>query len=321
MGPKIPHLKRLYEILLISSLVLELQCAALEDIFNLSKQPRSDRDEEYYDNRYASEPSEQKVISRPIKPEDLPEARDRDNANLGKRCVRCDYNRDYYYRDYRYPSDYRSRYDDRYDDRNDDRYYRDRDYRDRDYRDRDQYDDRSRDRYSEEYDRRYYDSRRYNDYDRRYEDRDRYDRVRYDRRPEYYDTYERDRYDKDDRNRYYDRNNRGGYRPYDETTRGTSGFDSTGKGYYFAVGRPEYSTGYAANWNNYDDRNSSRDRWREQGFSSSAYRPRDAYDPGYRGTSYLYGRPSSTTTTQSPGSLGGNTVTDNPESQSNTSSG
>ncbi|KAF5300155.1 hypothetical protein FQR65_LT09246 [Abscondita terminalis] len=267
MGSKIPYSRKLYGSLLLLSIALELQCASLEDIFNLNQQPRSEREIPYYDNRYVSESSEQKVISRPIKPEDAPEARDRDNANIGKRCIRCDYNRDYYYRDYRTPYDYRSRYDDRYDDRGDDRYYRD--YRDRyDDRGRDRYDDRSRDRYYDDYDRRYYDnSRKYVDYnDRRYDDRDRYDRDRYDRRPEYYDTYDRDRYDRDDRYRYYDtKYNRGGYRPWDETTKGTSGFDSSGRGYYFAVGRPEYSTGYATNWNNYDDRNSSRDRWREQG--------------------------------------------------------
>uniref|UniRef100_A0A1Y1KJ57 Uncharacterized protein n=1 Tax=Photinus pyralis TaxID=7054 RepID=A0A1Y1KJ57_PHOPY len=297
-------------------IILESQSARLEDIFNLNQQPREEREAQYYPNRYGSDSSVQKVSSLTIKPEDNAEARERENANIGKRCIRCDYyNRDYY----RYPYEYRGRYDDKYDryDRYDDRYYRD------------GYDDRGRDRYYDDYDKRYYDVRRYND-DRRYDTRDRYDRDRYDRRPDYYDYYypdrgnDRDRYDKDDRYRYrnddrYYVKSDSGYRPWDETTRGTSGFDNSGRGYYFAVGRPEYSTGYASGWNTYDDRNNSRDRWRDQGFSSGSHRPRDPYDTGYRGTSYLYGRPSSTTTTESPGGGGG--PTDNPDSQSNTSSG
>lgn len=49
-------------------------------------------------------------------------------------------------------------------------------------------------------------------------------------------------------------------------------------------------------------------------YGSSGYRPRDPYDTGYRGTSYLYGRPSSSTTTGRPTSVSDsdNSVTDNP---------
>lgn len=245
-------------------LISESQCASVKEILNLNTPEinRTPRETQYYGTRYSSASTGQTVSSRPIKPEDAPEARERDGTNVEKRCIRCDY----YNRDYRYPSDYRGRYDERYDDRN--------------YKDR--YDDRYRDRYYEDNDRRYYDNdrryydtdRRYYEYDRRYDDRDRYDRDRYDRKPDYYDRY--DRYDRDrydDRNKYYyDRYDYRGYRPWDETTRGSSGFDSSGRGYYFAAGRPEYSTygsGYASNWN-YGGRGgggySDRDRgWREQG--------------------------------------------------------
>lgn len=111
---------------------------------------------------------------------------------------------------------------------------------------------------------------RYRDYDR-FDGYDRYDRSRYyerdrhhERRPDDYDDYpERDRY----YDRYSDRgvgyDNRGydyrpsdrggGYRPWDQTTRGSSGWDSQGRGYYFAAGRPStdegpYGGSYASGW-------------------------------------------------------------------------
>lgn len=49
--------------------------------------------------------------------------------------------------------------------------------------------------------------------------------------------------------------------------------------------------------------------------SGTSYRPRDPYEVGYRGTSYLYGRPSSSTTTGRPTSVSDsdNSVTDSPQ--------
>lgn len=58
-------------------------------------------------------------------------------------------------------------------------------------------------------------------------------------------------------NKGYDYNyvsDRGGFRPWDQTTRGSSGWDSSGRGYYFATGKPEYGggggggNGYASGW-------------------------------------------------------------------------
>lgn len=260
-------------VLLLLLAIVETNSATIKDILKLNSPDsgRVQRDAQYY-NRYGSAAGGQDGLPRALKPEESAEARenDKENPNVEKRCTRCDY---YANRDYKYPYESRAPYDDRYDDR----YSRDR-YRDDKY---------ERPRYYEDYDRRQYDGDRKYDPDRRYDDRDRYDtrydRDRYDRRYETDDRYNRDRYDKDDRTRYYDRNydryDRG-YRPWDETTRGTSGFDSTGRGYYFAVGRPDYGTsgsGYASGWQygggagggsggRRDTYNRDSDRnWRDQG--------------------------------------------------------
>ncbi|KAK9732025.1 hypothetical protein QE152_g13181 [Popillia japonica] len=270
--------------------------ATVKDIFNLTPDGslRVPRDNKFYIDRQDN----QRDISstRLLKPEESPEARDsQPNTAIEKRCSRCDT----YSTDYRYPSGgsgggggansyYRSDYryqDPRYDQR---RYYDDR------------YD--SYDRY-DPYDS-YYDS---------YSDRDRYRRpsTGYGGRDEY-DRYEpRDRYyTGGGRDRYYDRqydrgvgydnigydyrgyDNRNGYRPHDETYRGTSGFDSTGRGYYYNRGIPEsggkWGT-YASSWGyGRDDRDKG---YRDYG---SQYRPRDSFNYG---TSYLYARPSSSSTT------------------------
>ncbi|XP_037956103.1 uncharacterized protein DDB_G0287625 [Teleopsis dalmanni] len=161
------------------------------------------------------------------------------------RCVRC--YEDRYGEDRgRYGSGYSSRsYDDR--DRGSNWYYPSYDRYDSyysNYRDRDdRYNPRSYyDRYeSRGYDR--YDDRR-GSYDRgesRGESRGYYDRDRYGDtyRDRYYDRsrqgssaygYDRDYYD-----RYYSRYDYRNYRPWDETYRGQSGFDKSGRGYYFAT--------------------------------------------------------------------------------------
>ncbi|XP_032589847.1 RNA-binding motif protein, X-linked-like-3 [Drosophila grimshawi] len=145
---------------------------------------------------------------------------------------------------------------DRYDDRG-----RDRDY-DRSYSRDDRYKPRTYDRYE---------GRGYDDYYRRgsssydrspgyssysgysgysgYDSRDRYSGDRYgdSSRDRYSDRYGGDRYgdrysdrsrsgyDKyDPYDRYYSRYDYRNYRPWDETYRGQSGFDNSGRGYYFA---------------------------------------------------------------------------------------
>lgn len=222
----------------------ETESATLKDVFTLSTQPftRIPRDNKYTISRYAANRDET------IKPEESPEAREEQDirTNVEKRCSRCDSQ----YSDNRYPYD-RTRNDGfrYYDSRYDDRYYDSRRYRDR-------YDYDDRDRYYDRYDRdRGYDRRLdYDRYDRGY-DRAGYDRGGYDR-----GIYDRG-YDRYDRDRNYDRgsgyDNRGydnrGYRPWDETYRGSSGWDSSGRGYYFATGRPDsygsYGSGYASSWN------------------------------------------------------------------------
>ncbi|XP_011182240.2 ATP-dependent RNA helicase ddx23 isoform X1 [Zeugodacus cucurbitae] len=155
-----------------------------------------------------------------------------------------------------YPYD---RYDDRY--RSEDRYRTEDRYRpDYDrysssssmassyYRDRD---DRLG---SRTYDR--YDTRGYDRYDRRggYE-QDRYgdySRDRYYERPRGGASYDRDYYDRSTSSRYDYRN----YRPYDETYRGQSGFDNSGRGYYFA-GEDNDRQRYPSSKSGYDQRASS----------------------------------------------------------------
>lgn len=239
----------------------ETESATLKDVFTLSTQPisRIPRDNKYSVSRYASNRDET------IKPEESPEARDEQDTrtNVEKRCSRCDsqysdYNRNPYDTRTRYDS---GRYDNRYDDHYDSRRYN-----------RDRYDYDDRDRYYDKYDRDRGHDRRldYDRYDRGYDrggyDRGGYDRGGYDRggydRGIYDRGYDRgyDRYDNRDRysdrgvgydNRGYDY--RGGYRPWDETYKGSSGWDSSGRGFYFASGRPEssssYGSGYASSWN------------------------------------------------------------------------
>ncbi|KAH8370787.1 hypothetical protein KR093_004963, partial [Drosophila rubida] len=133
---------------------------------------------------------------------------------------------------------------DRYDDRGSSR-DRDRDY-DRYYGRDDRYSPRTYDRYE---------GRGYDDYYRRgsydrgssygygayagYDSRDRYygDRYSDNSRDRYYDRSRTgyssyDKYDPYDR--YYSRYDFRNYRPWDETYRGQSGFDNSGRGYYFA---------------------------------------------------------------------------------------
>ncbi|KAI8036985.1 hypothetical protein M5D96_010301 [Drosophila gunungcola] len=171
------------------------------------------------------------------------------------RCVRCyeDRDRDRYYGGYasRSGDDMRSSawYYTGYDDRSSSR---DRDY-DR-YYDRSRYDDRYTPR---TYDR--YEGRGYDDYRRGSGYSGSYDRERgygYDNRDRYYggDRYSADRYSEgSSRDRLYDRSRSSGYdrydpydryysrydfrnyRPWDETYRGQSGFDNSGRGYYFAT--------------------------------------------------------------------------------------
>ncbi|XP_030388414.1 keratin, type I cytoskeletal 9 [Scaptodrosophila lebanonensis] len=126
---------------------------------------------------------------------------------------------------------------DRYEDRGSSR---DRDYyRDSYFYPEDRYGSRSYDRYE---------GRGYDDYRRggSYERGGSYDRDRgygYDNRDRYYTDrysdsrggdryYDRPRYSGHDR--YYSRYDFRNYRPWDETYRGQSGFDNSGRGYYFA---------------------------------------------------------------------------------------
>lgn len=225
-------------------ILYETESATLKDVFTLNTQPftRIPRDNKYTISRYASNRDDT------IKPEDSPEARQEETrTGVEKRCTRCDSQ----YSDNRYPYE-RSRYDtSRFDNRYEDRYYDSRRYRDRyDYDDRDRYD--RYDRYDRD---RGYERRP--DYDRY----DRYDRGGYDR-GSYDRSYDRGSYDRDRYDRHYDRglgydnrgyDYRGGYRPWDETYKGSSGWDSSGRGYYFATGRPDssgsYGSGYASSWN------------------------------------------------------------------------
>ncbi|XP_017000173.2 uncharacterized transmembrane protein DDB_G0289901 isoform X2 [Drosophila takahashii] len=159
------------------------------------------------------------------------------------RCVRCyeDRDRDRYYSGYasRTGDDMRGSstwYYSGYDDRSTSR--------DRDY---DRYYDRSRyydDRYSPRtYDR--YEGRGYDDYRRGSGYGGSYDRERgygYDNRDRYYGGG--DRYSEgSSRDRYYDRSRSGGYDRYDPYdryySRGQSGFDNSGRGYYFATDEDE----------------------------------------------------------------------------------
>ncbi|XP_050510698.1 uncharacterized protein LOC126887310 isoform X2 [Diabrotica virgifera virgifera] len=252
---------------------------------------RLSRDVKY--PRYAADNTD-----KDLKPEDSPD-RDRDSGSAppGKRCISCfasypqysnnpsyDRNR-YYYDDRSRDRDY-----DRYDDRDRDR-YNERDRYDR-YNDRDRYYSRGRDRYGDRD--RYYDPY---DYDR-YDPYERYDRYG-DRQ---YDRYDRDRYD----TRYSDRgigyDNKGyDYRINDPYNKGN---DDYNRGY---SGRPDYGTsGYASKWN-YGSSGGGRDDYYSRDRYPS-YRPvskdtynRDPYNDTYRPTSYLYGRPSSTTPKPSSG--------------------
>nr|XP_016928014.1 keratin, type I cytoskeletal 9 isoform X2 [Drosophila suzukii] len=159
------------------------------------------------------------------------------------RCVRCyeDRERDRYYGGYssRTGDDMRGSsawYYSGYDDRGSSS-------RDRDY---DRYSDRSRyydDRYTPRtYDR--YEGRGYEDYRRGSGYGGSYDRERgygYDNRDRYYGG---DRYSEgSSRDRYYDRSRSGGYERYDPYdryySRGQSGFDNSGRGYYFATDEDE----------------------------------------------------------------------------------
>ncbi|XP_044262675.1 mRNA cap guanine-N7 methyltransferase isoform X3 [Tribolium madens] len=329
-----------YTLIHLSTLLLLAHSATVKDIFNLNT-ARVPRDNKYYP-RYSSSTTNLQPLNRAVKPEDSPEGETPTNP-VEKRCTRCDSS----YSDSRYPYEARPRYDERryrpyeYDDRRSDRYDR---YDDRRY---DRYDDRRYDRYDryeDRYDRDRYDRRP--GYDRY--DRDRYDR--YDRDRDYGGRY--DRYDRDyDRgfgydNRGYDYRDRG-FGDYQTSGGGWEG----GRGY---GGRPEGGAGYwgtggyASGWNYGGGRDEGRDRnpgpsccppdshtsvsplitiqpvddkrysgggGGGAGGGGGYYRPRDPYD-GYRSTSYLYGRPSSTTTNRTPESDTG--VTQSPE-QDNTS--
>eukprot|EP00099_Drosophila_melanogaster_P019301 NP_610568.1 uncharacterized protein Dmel_CG12911, isoform A [Drosophila melanogaster] len=155
------------------------------------------------------------------------------------RCVRCyeDRDRDRYYSGYssrtgddmRGSAWYYSGYDDRSRDRDYDRYYD----RSRYYEDR--YTPRTYDRYE---------GRGYDDYRRGSAYGGSYDRERgygYDNRDRYYSG---DRYSEGlSRDRYYDRSRTSGYDRYDPYdryySRGQSGFDNSGRGYYFATDEDE----------------------------------------------------------------------------------
>lgn len=89
----------------------------------------------------------------------------------------------------------------------------------------------------------------YRSYDRSY---DRYDRPTYDRS---YDRYDRG-YGYDNRGYDYRRMHDGrGLRPWDETARGTSGWDNYGRGSYYSRTEPAgywgYDRGYASGYNYY----------------------------------------------------------------------
>ncbi|KAH8299699.1 hypothetical protein KR044_004860, partial [Drosophila immigrans] len=230
----------------ISHLLLQLLCLAVVCVQGSGLAPEA---------RSATPPDGKKQLSAPVGV--------LDSVLRGKsrqsRCVRCYEDRYYSSGSDRYggyssraAEDPRSSWYysyDRYDDRSSDR---DRD-RGRDY---DRYYGRD-DRYSPRtYDR--YEGRGYDDYYRRgssydrgssyagsyagYDTRDRYygDRYSDSSRDRYYDRSRTgynsyDKYDKyDPYDRYYSRYDFRNYRPWDETYRGQSGFDNSGRGYYFA---------------------------------------------------------------------------------------
>ncbi|KRT83665.1 hypothetical protein AMK59_4382 [Oryctes borbonicus] len=248
---QLQHLRSHILTLAILISISHVKAASVKDIFNLNPDgtPRLPRDSKYYIDR--SDGQRDISSTRSLKPEESPEARDsQPNTGIEKRCSRCDS-----YTDYRGSSgtpNYRSDYY-RYQDPGSNSRYDSRKYYDDRYDTYDRYDN---------YDP-YYDS---------YYERDRYRRPSYSGRDEY-DRYEpRDRYYNNyntGRDRYYDRqydrgtgydnigydyrgyDSRSGSRPYDETYRGVSGWDSSGRGYYSNRGSPE-SAGrwgtYASNW-------------------------------------------------------------------------
>ncbi|XP_050293373.1 uncharacterized protein LOC126733929 [Anthonomus grandis grandis] len=257
------------------------------------------RDSRYQTDKFATRRfKESEREDRSLKPEDhIEEERSTKSSTTGKRCSTCD-------NGYLGSSNYYNRGRDRYYDRYD--------------RDPYQYSSRSRydpyDRYSER-DNKYYD--RYDDYDRDYRDyrgRNRYSTGSYDRydpRDRYYDRgvgYDNRGYDLRSRDTY------SRYDPYDDYY--SRGYDSyASKGY--GSSRPDYygtggyyggaSTGYARGYS-YGDR----DRYGGYGngygsqygtgSSRSRYPSTYDYDSGYRYTSYLYGRPSTTTDIPNKGS-------------------
>ncbi|XP_019767816.2 prisilkin-39 isoform X1 [Dendroctonus ponderosae] len=250
---------------------------------------------------------------RSLKPEDNgdDDQSRKNNPNLGKRCSTCDntYLRssgygqmrdryDGYYSREPYSSYSRTRYDrvDPYDRYEKDRYYDDYDRGDS-YRDT-----RGRNRYSSSYD-------RYEPRDRYYDRGLGYDNRGYDYRERdyYYSPYFRDRYEPEED--YYSRgsgtdnySSRGYGRP-DSYRTGSSGYGAYARGYSYGD-RDRYGGSGGSGYGNYGSGGSGYGNY-GSGYGSnygsgynSGYKPRypsDEYDSGYRYTSYLYGRPSSTT--------------------------
>ncbi|KAL1509373.1 hypothetical protein ABEB36_004126 [Hypothenemus hampei] len=251
---------------------------------------RKARDSKYY-GTYKDDPR----TDRALKVADDQSVLDqtKSETSLGKRCTTCEnggYNRGGYDRGrdkfYDIGDPYSTYMRARYDPYN--RYNREQYYDRYDDDDRDGYRDRERNRYYERYDPR-----------ERYYDRGLgYDNRGYDYRERDYNPYSRDRYDPYDD--YYNRGyDRGGY-----SSRASYG------------GRPDSYGGYARGYS-YGDR----DRYAGSGNGYSGYnsygggsRARypayDGYDSGYRYTSYLYDRPSSTTTDnpKNPNNEQGDTV-------------
>ncbi|CAH0715295.1 unnamed protein product, partial [Brenthis ino] len=168
---------------------------------------------------------------------------------------------------------HRNRYDDR------DRYRPD--YYDRFLRDpyRDRYD---RDRYDDPYSR-----RPYSRYPDRYDDYGRYDGYAYTgyRRPSYDDRYDRGTGYDDSFGGYGPRVDRGphdSFRPWDETYRGQSGWDTSGRGYYFASGRPDASA-----WGQREYSRPASGGWQDVGYSgySNGYAGYNT-NPGYNNAGY-----------------------------------
>ncbi|XP_030762188.1 TATA-binding protein-associated factor 2N [Sitophilus oryzae] len=244
----------------------------------------------YYSDRFGAST---KTNVRSLKPEDnTDDGRNvKGNGSLEKRCTTCDTG---YLRSSTYGGG------DRYRDRYDKYYERDPYSRYEKYDPYERYDRYERERYP-------YD--RYDDYDRdSYRDnrgRNRYSSYvdRYEPRERYYDRglgYDNRGYDYRDygdyRNSYspYSRERHDGYYSPSEDlySRGGGGYDSVSRSNY---GRPEYGNGgyygYARGYSYGGDR----DRY---GVGYGSYRAKNPYDydNGYRPTSYLYDRPSSTTT-------------------------